>query len=106
MIGNMRDRVTIQQEGMTSDGQGGHENTWQDVDTVWAMVDPLRSYERMAQGQQEGATKYRVTIRYVPNLTNANAILWDGKRMNITGLFNPDRKKKYLQIECEEGVAV
>lgn len=104
-IGRMRERVKIQQEQRVDDGGGGYTGTWQNVTTVWAEVTPLQGKEQLDQQKLQATTLYRVTIRYQSTLHAGNRLLWRNTPLNIRAITNPDQKREFHEIICEEGVA-
>lgn len=102
--GQLRERVTIQQESLTPDGGGGSTLAWADVATVWASVEPLSGRERMQAQQLESAVDYRVKIRHRADVTAGMRLVWGSAIMNIRAVYNEDRKRKYLTLDSERGV--
>lgn len=67
--GDLRERVTIQQQARTPIGGGESEPTWTDVDTVWASVEPLTGREAERAGQAAATQPHRVRMRYRADLS-------------------------------------
>lgn len=104
-IGQMRERVTLQQENSVSDGQGGKVLAWAEVATFWARVEPVRGGEQLAAMRLEASQEYRVTIRQRTGVTAGMRLVWGTKNLNIRTLTNPDERGRFLQLICTEGVA-
>lgn len=104
--GQMRERVTIQQENETSDGGGGYSVAWIDVASVAAQVRPLRGKEQLEHMQMQDSTLFTVTIRYRSDVTPKMRLDWIGTILNIRAVINPDQRRRFLEITCEAGVAV
>ena len=105
MIGKLRNRVTIQQEGKTSDGQGGYSLGWTALDTVWCRITPIRGEERIQAGGLESSVTHRARIRYRSDVTAGMRLLLGSTAYNIRAVLNPDERKQYLLMDVEEGVA-
>lgn len=63
-FGKMRHRVTIQKLTRTDDGAGGYTETWEDIATVWAAVEPLSGREYYLAQQTQAEVSHKVTMRY------------------------------------------
>jgi len=107
-IGDMRERVTLQQEVLTADGGGGNALAWTAGSVVWARVRPLSGREQAARGGLEAAQLFEVTIRRQAALavTTGWRALWGGVPLNIRTVRNMDERNEYLTLECERGVGV
>ncbi len=107
-IGRMRERITFQQSVKTPDGIGGFSTTWQNIasrPTIFAKVQPLNAREQLQAQQIQSPISHKITIRYRKDLNTSMRILWDGQPLNIHGITNPDEKKRYTEIQVEQGVA-
>jgi hypothetical protein len=114
--GALRERVTFQRQGAgAGDGMGNYGSGFADLANcinVPASLTPLRHGEvALAEGVQ-GRVLYRVELRYTATLAGIGV----GDRMvdardatrifNIVApAFNPDKKKRYLQIQAQLGGA-
>jgi SPP1 family predicted phage head-tail adaptor len=104
-IGSMRERVTIQSKTRTADGAGGAAVAWVDLATVWARVTPKAASEPLNGDQKTPHTIYTIRIRYRADTTAIRRIVWRSRTFNIIGTPNPDERRRYLDIEAEEGAA-
>lgn len=101
-IGEMRERVTLQSPQRAPDGAGGQDITWTSGATVWAKVEEGRGRERLVGGRRAAETAFTLTIRYRSGITTEMRVLWKGRVLNITGLSDPDGRKRFLELTCEE----
>lgn len=102
--GDLREPISIIAEQRTEDDLGGQVVAWATQFDSWANVAPVRGAEKMEAQQVQSTQTYRITIRYRPNVTTAMRVNWSGKTMNILAVNNPDQRRKYLEMICEEGV--
>ena len=74
--GDLDQRVTIQalSGGVDAIGQP-LPDSWADVVTVWAAVEPLTGREYLAAGAMVSAVEARIRIRYRPGVTPAMRVL-------------------------------
>ncbi len=101
--GALRERVIALHEQKTDDELGGQLVTWPPVFTTWAKVVPITGKESVESAQIQSTLRYRVTIRYRDNVTEAMRLQWGEKILNIISVANVDLHRKYLEIICEAG---
>lgn len=104
-IGNMRQRITIQKESRGGDSGGGFEENWTDVATRWAGVRPVTGRERETGMQLEAQVTHIVTMRYLDGLNPGMRILLKGRALNIRRVLNLEERNRWMELQCEEGVA-
>jgi SPP1 family predicted phage head-tail adaptor len=103
-IGELRERITIQQPVVTTDTQGGHPATWNVVATVYAKVRPFlpRVAEQLSAGAVTAIVHYEITIRYRAAIVPTMRVAWDGKLLRVHGVQNVDALDQWLVLECSE----
>lgn len=102
-IGDLRHRVTFQQQQKVPDGRGGFVTTWVDMVTVWASVQALRPWERIQAQQTQTGVTHQVVIRYREGITASMRIVHDGRHLYLQGPpVDPDGRRRWLQMLCEE----
>lgn len=104
-IGAMRERVSIQSPPTTPDGRGGVSGSWSTDATVWARVTPEQGREEEQAGRLEGQQRYTVRIRYYSGLTTKHRLLWGSTALQVRDIRNPDEHRRYMDLDCEAGVA-
>ncbi|MDJ1464942.1 phage head closure protein [Nitratireductor sp. GZWM139] len=112
-IGELNRRVTLQEPRSISDGQGGEEDGWVNVATVWARIEDLRGLERVEAARLASIVTSHIHIRYRSDVDSSWRIVW-GSTTNVDGedipdpdaavyrivaLMQPDERKRFLQIE-------
>lgn len=105
MIGKLRHRVTLQELVKTDDGYGGIVETWQDVATVWAAIEPLRGNERYTAQQVQSELTHKVTIRYRAGIKPQMRILYGNRVFDIEAVIDVDERHRWLELLCSEVVA-
>lgn len=98
--GDLRERVTLQTATLTTDGGGGSTETWADVVTVWARVEPLTGREGFEAMQIASSMSHRVTIRQ-RSVTPQQRVKWGSKILLITAV-RPDETNESVQLLCRE----
>lgn len=102
--GDLRHRVTIQQLSALSDGMGGVRETWQDVATVWAAVEPMEGRERYEAQQIQAELTHRVRLRYRPGITPKMRVVHKGRIFQIEAVINRAERNRELILLCAEEV--
>ncbi|MDK2986534.1 MAG: hypothetical protein PWQ96_2178 [Clostridia bacterium] len=99
-IGELRDKVTIQEYIQTPDGYGGFSETWQDKYTVWANIKPLRGREYFEMQKIQSEITHKITIRYRSDINTSNRIRYKDQILNIKSVIDIDNRHRYLEIMC------
>lgn len=103
-VGDLRQRITIQQLSTTINDNGFEGQTWSDYKTVWASANNLFGREYFQAMQVQAETTVKFTIRYTSGLTADMRILFNGKTYNIDFIDNIKYANKYLEIKALEVV--
>lgn len=77
-IGELNQRITIQQRGGAVDALGHGAETWTDVATVWAAAQPLRGREFFAAGAVQSEADVRFRIRWMSGIDATMRAVWKG----------------------------
>jgi SPP1 family predicted phage head-tail adaptor len=103
--GNYRHAVNIEQlSGSGSDGMGNTYQAWAALYSgVMAQIKPLSSSERWNADRGQSLTTHRVTMRYLPGLTSAMRLKFEGRYFSIRGIVNTGELNAELVIDCAEG---
>lgn len=99
-IGNMRERITLQRLERTPDGGGGFEETFVDVASVWARVEPVKSSEQFMAGGIQGIDDLLVHIRHRDDVNQLWRMIWRDRQLSITGIRNLDERRQFLTIDA------
>ncbi len=101
----LRHKLALQQEVRISDGVGGYAKSWHTLVEVWAEIKPLTGSEQLVAGQLQGASNYKIALRYRSDITAGMRFLFDGRVFNIRSVLNIDEKRDMLDVLAQEGVA-
>ncbi len=108
-IGALRHHLTIEAERPVADTGGGQGDPWANpltVAAVWGRVEPLSGNERLRALQLEDSVSHRVTIRYRDGVTARMRVVFGNRVFNIRAVINPEERNRFLELLCEEGVAI
>jgi len=103
-IGELDERIELQQEQHSSDGQGGTTTAWQTVATVWAQVRPKGGSESLHSDAVQAEKPYRVVIRNQVAVKANWRIVWRGVTMNIRSPGYSGPRDLYRVMEADAGV--
>lgn len=113
IISQMRHRIILQNEVLTSDGGGGSTLTWNNFTTAWSAIDTASEFgsgnvtdEKFIAGQIQDKKSLKFTIRFVIGVTAKMRILFGSRVFNIRSINNVNEKNEILQIIAEEGVVL
>ncbi|WP_261337901.1 phage head closure protein [Rhizobium leguminosarum] len=106
-------RIVVQTPTETSDEFGGRTVVWNDLVSLWAVVEPMAGREIYVSAQQQSRVDARILIRYRSELSDTttasrNRVQVDSRFYNIAAVRNlsDDLKtegKDFQQLLCMEG---
>ena len=112
-IGNMKNKLEIQSSTQTADGGGSYETTWSKVATVFGSITPRSSDETVFADKLRDKKVNKIVIRFRNGITTKNRLVQNFRREGVStqrifvikGVLNVGNRFKYLELDCEEGVA-
>lgn len=102
LAGELRHRVTIQQEQATLDGQGGRSTTWADLATVWASIEPMAGKESYSWGKLLGESTLVVRMRYRSGIVPKMRLKYGTRLFDITSVIDEHEARRWLVLGCVE----
>jgi len=113
-IGQLRERVTIQEASTATDRLNSETRSWSNIGTdpiVHARVRVMTSHEERANRAVELHATHEVVIRYRSDMDPAvsadapkRRLVWGSVTLTIAGIKNLDEKRRYLVLTCRQGV--
>lgn len=100
----LNQRITIQHRTMGKDALGQESETWTDVCTVWAEMEPLTGRTLFAAQQANSLVTVRGRIRYRPDVLAGMRALWRGQPHGIEAALDEKGSRQWLQLMCTAGV--
>ena len=85
-----------------SDGAGGFTETWMEVATVWAAVQPNGGSEAVESGRLAGRVSHTVSLRYREGVTPAMRFRMGTRVFHILAAIDEDERRRWLRCFCEE----
>ena len=106
--GNLRHRVSIEEQADTPDGIGGFSVAWTAISgmgSVPAAIWPLSSKEQLDAMKLESVATHKIRIRYRSGITSKNRIVFGSRVFNILGNpINLDQKNRQLDFIVSEDI--
>lgn len=101
-IGDLRNRITIQQFTTTVNANGFEVQSWVDYKSTWSAITNLygREYYQAAAVQAEKTVKF--TIRYDSNINTDMRIVFNSKNYDIKFIDNIKYANKFIEIQAME----
>lgn len=106
--GKLRHRVTIQQRAAGSpqkNPSGAPAESWTDVATVWASIEPLKGREFLEAQAIQSQISVRIRIRYLAGVTAGMRAVHSGDVYNIEAPLDPEKRHIELHLMCSQGAS-
>ena len=104
--GKLRHPIELQSQDRTPDGIGGFTVTWVTYRMPWAWIRPTSGNETVVGDQIQAAITHDIVIRYQPGVLAEDRVLFGERTFNIRSVINVEERSRWLQLRCEEGVAI
>jgi SPP1 family predicted phage head-tail adaptor len=102
---DLRQRVELQACVATRDIIGGLVETWTTTATVWAQVRQASGRELWRRQQMQATAAWTISLRYRAELTTKHRVVYDGRTFEVRAVTDPDERRRFLELACEEIVA-
>ncbi len=104
----LNERIVILRSGTAPDGQGGLEDGWSAVATVWAQIRPLSGREQMAAAKEQTLTIYQIIVRRPVDYTlfGDDRVLWKSngeKLMAVREILDFGGRDPWMTFMAESG---
>ncbi len=103
-IGDLQHRVTIQIVEETVDSVGEIIQSWTDVATRWAQIEPLSGREIEQYKSTQASVSHKVTLRHFPGLSFTNRFMTGDRVFNIASVINLNEADVWNVVVCWEAV--
>jgi SPP1 family predicted phage head-tail adaptor len=101
-IGPKRHRLTIERRSTAENDFGQPSDAWSTVATIWGRVRALSGRELATAAEIRPETSLRVEIRYRSDLTPEDRFDFNGRKLRILGLWDPEERRRELYADCCE----
>lgn len=100
--GRLDQRIALMREEPTKNELNQDVLKWVAWKTVWAEVKPATGKELIEAQRIQPEQVYTITIRYIPGLTTAMRVLWQGRTLHVTAVPDAGPRSRYLSLQCVE----
>jgi SPP1 family predicted phage head-tail adaptor len=103
--GKLKKRITFLEQSSLRNSYGEKENTWNEVDTVWANVLTLTGRALFQANQVHAEVTSKVIIRYRKDIKSNMRIRYGDRILEIIAPpINMNEANRFLEISCKEVV--
>lgn len=100
--GLLRRRVRLEAAMTVPDGSGGATATWREVAELSVHVEPVSAAVQDRFGAWEGRVTHRVICRFRADVVRGMFFVFQGRRLAIRTVHDPDESGRFLVCRCEE----
>jgi SPP1 family predicted phage head-tail adaptor len=102
----LRHPITIQRQVKVKNDSGGQDITWVNHKSMKAQVKPKSGRERMYGMQLESPLTHTIIIRYADDILTVDRVNFNGRLMQVRAVRNLEEMNRWIELSCEEGVAI
>lgn len=100
--GALRTELSLQQATLAPDGLGGHAESWTEVATLFARIEPVSAQARFGADQSVETTTHRITMRHRPDVASGMRLARAGRVFEVVSVHDPDETGRYLVCRATE----
>ena len=109
--GQLNRVVSIQQRSTTQDTFGGLPESWTEITQVYALIEALSGYEKMAADAVASGVSHRITVRYDPmfddpKIAATYRIVYNTRIFDIQAPMNVDEGNHIVELLATEGMTL
>ena len=105
MIGDLKQRLVIEEAITVTDEGGGQSVTWQSLalkPAVWAAVTPLTAAKEPTALQNEHQATHRITLRRRDDLLPTMRFRHGARLFMIEAILDQDQNRRFLDVLTRE----
>jgi SPP1 family predicted phage head-tail adaptor len=100
--GELRHRIKIQKLEKNQDTFGQPVESWPDVATVWASVEPLVGRQFFEAETITHELTHKIKLRYRQGVTPSMRVKFGDRYFQIVSIINYQERNRELQLMCRE----
>ncbi len=100
--GAFRTELVLEAVTPVSDGLGGYTETWSEVATVLARIEPLKAASVFGAGQALESVTHSITMRYRDDVAAGMRLRRNDRVLAIVTAHDPDETGRYLACLARE----
>lgn len=100
--GALRSELALEQCVTTPDSLGGHTESWVELATLFARVEPVSTHSLFGADQTLETATHRVTVRWRAGLKSGMRLRRGQRVLDIITVHDPDETQRYLVCRTRE----
>lgn len=100
--GAFRSEFALEECATTPDGFGGHTESWVEIATVFARLEPVVVQSIFGADQMLETATHRVTLRWREGLRSGMRLRRNLRVLDIITVHDPDETQRYLVCRAKE----
>lgn len=100
--GTLRRQVVIEQPSGAQNGLGEPAQSWSEVATVPAHIEPMGGREALVAGQLNAMSSYAIRLRFYPGLSTRMRVRYGDRVFEIVTVQNVDERNREIVLSCIE----
>ena len=100
--GSLRSELALQANTPVADGLGGYAESWAEIATVFARIEPVSSTSSYGPDQTVETVTHRVTLRWRNGVAAGMRFARQGRIFDIVTVHDPDDTGRYLVCRAKE----
>jgi SPP1 family predicted phage head-tail adaptor len=100
--GLLRHEVALESASLTPDGMGGHGESWAEIATIFARIEPVSAESGFGAGQTRETATHRFTLRFRDDVVSGMRFTRAGRIFEILTVHDPDETGRYLVCRTRE----
>jgi len=100
--GALRSEFALQACTTAPDGLGGHTETWAEVATVFARIEPVSASSMFGADQTLETVTHRITMRWRSGVTSGMRLARQHRIFDIVTVHDPDDSRRYVVCRVRE----
>jgi len=100
--GALRSELVLEAAAYADDGAGGQVESWSEVATLFAHVEPVEARSAFGAGQTLETTTHRITLRFRDDVASGMRLRRQERIFDILTVHDPDESGRYLVCRVRE----
>lgn len=100
--GALRSELVLEVSSSVDDGAGGRIESWGEVATLFAHIEPVEARSVFGGGQTLETTTHRVTLRFHDGVESGMRLRKQDRVFDILTVHDPDETGRYLVCRVRE----
>lgn len=100
--GAFRHELLLEAATLTPDGAGGYVESWTEVASIFARIEPVSAVSRFGADQTLETVTHRITLRHRQNIESGMRFRLRARIFAIVTIHDPDETRRYLVCQARE----